>query len=686
MANRRIPVRLHRSWYRLVAALGSVAVILATTGAVSAHADAARVYSEVYIARNVPVAMRDGVLLATDLYLPGENGHPAPGRFPTLVSRTPYGKSGDQTSGIFFARHGYAVAIQDVRGSGNSQDEFYPYIHEAVDSYDTVEWAAAQSWSNGKVGTFGISYLAATQLLMAHDPQLPPHLVTMAPGYASSSYYGDGAYAGGEFRSAHNFDYETSFAVEQYDRTHGTTGQMTPIKQAMEDLDQLYWHVPVEPFEPVIKAGDPTLEDYMKHYRYDSYWAQLNDQPYYHKLRMPVLSYGGWYDLFDQGTVQNYQGVRHGAGAAAGRSAQLVMGPYEHGNQAVRAQGMMAGEPYLFPPNSTYVDDELDLAWFDQHLKGQDAFGSLPPVRLYVPGAGFDKWIGSTDLPLPQAKPTDYYLHSGGRASIGNVGVHHLAYDGSLDTTPPGGTEPADHYTYDPRHPVITIEGYDQHWAGGVNEETEMYQDHKDILVYETPPLTQDTAVVGPITVTLYASTSAPTTDFMANLSDVDPTAHTMFVAEGARKGGLGDVASDPRNPASYATVQPLVPGKVYKWQIAIWPTGRVFAKGHRIRIDITSSDFPHFNRNLNTGVKLTADRIARAHQTVYHSAKYPSHVSLPTVPMPTMQRLVVSGPTPPGYPKDGDAVYADARAQPPAPSRVSVVRHPAKPTWTRLV
>jgi hypothetical protein len=601
------------------------------------------------------------------------------------MERTPYGKSGVQTSGIFFARHGYSVVAQDVRGSGASQGVFYPYTSDAKDSYDAVEWAARQSWSNGKVGTFGVSYSAATQLLMVHDHMLPPHLVTMAPGYASSSYYGDGAYAGGAFRSAHNLDYESTFAVEQYDKLHGTTGQMTPIKQAKEAIDQLYWRVPLKPFKPLLQAGDPTLDDYMAHYTYDNYWAQLNDQPLYNKLNLPVLSYSGWYDLFDQGTVLNYQGVKSQTNQKSRAEAQLVMGPYEHGNQDVRAQGMMSGEPYLFPANSTYADDELDLAWFDQYLKGENVFGSMPTVRLYVPGAGFDSWIGTDNFPAPQTKSTTYYLHSNGKASIGYVNVNHLNYDGSLSTQQPTGNEPADHYAYDPRHPVVTIEGYDQHWAGGVNEETEMYQNHKDILVYETPLLKQDTAVVGPITVTLYASTSAKTTDFMANLSDVDPTSHVTFVAEGARRGGIGNVSADPRNPKSYATVTPLVPGKVYKWQIAVWPTGRVFAKGHRIRIDITSSDFPHFNRNLNTSPALTAKKIAVAHQTIFHSSKYPSRVDLPIVPMQAMQNMVISGPTPPGYPKDGDAVYTQAGQAQPARAATSVVTRSSPTRWVAV-
>lgn len=663
---------------------GTTATANTTSQRPPAHTSAASlpVFPQAFVARNVAVPMRDGKLLAADVYLPGANGQVAHGQFPTLVQRTPYGKNGYQSDALFFARHGYAVVLQDVRGSGASQGVFYPYVNDAKDSYDTIEWAAHQPWSTGKVGTFGVSYDAATQMLMVHDHALPPNLVAIAPGYASSSYYGDGAYAGGAFRMSHNLDYETTFGLQQYDRTHGTAGQITPIKKAEEALDQLYWHMPLKPFKPLLQAGDPTYEDYMTHYLYDRYWAQLNDQPFYDKLNLPVLSYSGWYDLFDQGTVLNYQGVRNQTSATSEREAQLIMGPYEHANQASTAQGMMAGEPYNFPANSTYVDDELDLAFFDQYMRGANVFSGVKPVRLYVPGAGFDSWIGSTNFPLPESQATNYYLHSNGTASIGHVDVNHLGYEGTLTTAPPSASEPTDKYTYNPNHPVITIEGYDQHWAGGVNEETEQYLDHKDILVYQTRPLAHDTALVGPITLTLYASTSAPTTDFMANLSDVDPSDHTLFVAEGARRGGVGNVSGDPRNPVTYSKAIPLVPGKVYEYKIAIWPTGRVFAKGHSIRIDITSSDFPHFNRNPNTSPKLTADTIARAHQTIYHNSRYPSHVTLPIVPMAAMQQMKISGVTPPGYPQNGDQVYQAAQAAPPAPADQTPISGSTPPNW----
>lgn len=657
------PAGSRRIFFSLTAAAGmSIVLSAAAFGQGTAPTQPDQTYPQAHVTYNVKTTLSDGTVLAADIYLPGEGGEKVPGTFPTLVERTPYGKSGAQASGIFFARHGYAVVVQDVRGRNDSSGTFYPYVTEAKDGYETVEWAAKQPWSDGKVGTFGISYMAATQMLLVHNDRLPPHLVSMAPGYASASYYGDGAYTGGAFKSAHNLDYETNFAAAEYDEEHGTADQMTPIKRAKEAVDQLYWRIPLRPFKPLQEAHFPTLDDYMAHYTYDAYWAALNDIPFYNRITVPVLSYGGWFDLFDQGTVQNYEGSRQATAHDGGTKAQLVMGPYIHGYEESRAQGMLSGMPARFPANATYARDELNLAWFDQTLKGKDVFGKTPSVRLYIPGATFNKWIGSDTFPLAQARPTRYYIHSKGRASIGNIDVDHLEYDGTLTQEPPADIEPTDRYTYDPMKPVVTIAGYDQHWAGGTEEQTKAYQDHTDILVYETPLLKQDTAVIGPITMTLYAATSAPTTDFMVNLSDVDPRGHVAFVAEGARRGGIGDVSADPRNPESYARVEPLVPGKVYEWKISIWPTAHVFAKNHKIRIDVTSSDFPRYNRNLDTSPDMTTTKVAKADQAIYHTPQYPSHIELPIVPMDALQGMVIGGPTPEGYPQHGDAIYVASR------------------------
>lgn len=615
---------------------------------------------------NVMVEMRDGTKLATDVYLPdqpgqseGSQGRPGQG-FPTIVVRTPYNKAGYVAAGEFFAGNGFAVVAQDVRGKFESNGDFYPYRiepdeSEGVDGYDTIEWAAAQPWSNGRVGTFGISYMAATQWAAAgaeapgwtegDEEGPPPSLEAMAPGFAAASYYAQGAYTGGGCLISHNIDYLNGFVREQLARDRpDTAGEVTVVDKAQEAMPQLYWDLPVTPFEPhqEVDVDVPWLRDWHTHETYGDYWAVQDATQVYNEVDVPVLNYGGWYDIFGQGTVWNYQGMRDEGAGDASSQTELVMGPYTHGNIA-QGQGQVMGYPYRFPSNVTYNEQELLLDWFSRHLK--DEREETDPVRLYVPGLG--EWVGADDFPLPDTEPTTYYLHSGGNANASEIDDQNLDYGGELTTEAPGDESP-DEYTYDPADPVVTVGGYNIHWTGGVADRSTAYHDREDILVYETDRLDEDVAVVGPITVTLYASTSAVDTDFVVVLSDVDPGSGTggLWVAEGARRGRIGDVEEDPRNQENYKQITELDDG-VNEWKIAVWPTARVFEAGHRIRIDISSSNFPRYDRNLNTGGGLDTSELETADQTIYHDADRPSHVELPIVPVDELEDNVIDGPVP---------------------------------------
>jgi putative CocE/NonD family hydrolase len=623
---------------------------------------------------NVMVEMRDGTSLATDIYLPDlpgrsgqSQGRPGQG-FPTIVVRTPYSKAGYISAGEFFAGQGFAVVAQDVRGKFESEGEFYPYrikkdgetTGEGVDGYDTVEWAADQPWSNGRVGTFGISYMAATQWAAAGaeaedweegDPEAPPpSLEAMAPGFAAASYYAQGAYTGGGCLISHNIDYLNGFAREELavDQPE-TADEVTVLDKAQEAMPQLYWDLPVTPFEPHQAVQDeydvdvPWLRDWHTHETYGDYWAVQDATGTYAEVDVPVLNYGGWYDIFGQGTVWNYQGMREEGSGNAPDQTELVMGPYTHGNIA-QGQGQVMGYPYRFPSNVTYNEQELLLNWFRRHLTDD---GDEPqPVRIYVPG--LDEWVGASEFPLPETDYRTYYLHSDGAANASAIDDQNLDYEGELTADPPGD-EPVDEYTYDPEDPVVTIGGYNIHWTGGVADRSTAYHDREDILVYETERLEDDVAVVGPITVTLYASTSQPDTDFVTVLSDVDPGSGTggLWVAEGARRGRIGDVEADPRDQSNYAEMTELTPGEVYEWKIAVWPTARVFEAGHRIRLDISSSNFPRYDRNLNTGGGLDTSETATADQTIYHDREHPSQVELPIVPVDELKDDVIDGPVP---------------------------------------
>lgn len=608
---------------------------------------------------NRMVEMRDGTVLATDIYLPeapgkADESEASTTSYPTLVIRTPYDKTIYASAGEFFAKHEFAVVAQDVRGKNNSHGEFYPYrsegFAEGKDGYDTVEWAAEQPWSDGRVGTFGISYMAGAQWAIAGaDEELPPHLEAMAPGFSAASYYAQGAYTGGGALLSHNIDYLNGFAREQLARERPeTSDEVTGLDRAQEAMPQLYWDLPVTPFEPHrdLEIDVPWLEDWHAHETYGDYWHEQDATRNYDAVDVPVLNYGGWYDIFGQGTVWNFQGVREdGAGEAPDETA-LVMGPYTHGNIA-RTQGQTLGNPHQFPANVEYNEQELLLDWFTRHLKDEGEETDVSPVRLYVPG--LDEWVGASEFPLAATEHTTYYLHSDGSANASAIDDETLEYEGELSTDRPTGDEPPDRYTYDPADPVVTVGGYNTHWRGGVADRATAYQNRDDVLVYQTDRLEEDVAVVGPITVTLYAATSAVDTDFVVVLSDVDPGASTggLWVAEGARRGRIGDVESDPRDQASYSERSYLESDGVYEWQIAVWPTARVFEAGHRIRIDVSSSNFPRYDRNLNTGDGLGGTDMVAADQTIFHDTEYPSQVELPIVPVDELEDRVIGGPIP---------------------------------------
>ena len=614
---------------------------------------------DVRIEENVMVPMRDGTELAADVYLPDapgqaeeSEGRPG-GPYPTLVVRTPYDKSIYAASGEFFAGHGFAVVAQDVRGTYDSEGDFYPYRSEgnaeALDGYDTVEWAAEQSWSNGSVGTFGISYMAATQWAIAGaEDELPSSLEAMAPGFSAASYYMQGAYTGGAALLSHNLDWVNLRAITKLERERPETAdEVTVLDQAQEAMPQLYWDLPVAPFEPhqEVDVDVQWLRDWHTNETYGDYWAVQDATRFYDRIDVPVLNYGGWYDIFNQGTIWNFHGVREeGSGGAS--DSELVMGPYTHGD-IQRAQGQVMGEGFTFPENVEFSEHELLLEWFRRHLTDEGGAGSDSAARLYVPG--LDEWVGVSEFPPAAADTTTYYLHSNGEANVSEISTENPVYDGRLSTEPPAGEEPTDEYTYDPADPVPTVGGYNVHWNGGVADRSTAYGDREDILVYQTERLEEEAAVVGPITVTLYASTSAVDTDFVVVISDVDPGGSTggLWVAEGARRGRIGDVEADPRDQASYGEVSLLEPGEVYEWRIAVWPTARVFEAGHRVRIDVASSNFPRYDRNLNTGEGLEGTEMVEAEQTIYHSEQYPSNVELPIVPVDELEDRVVDGPIP---------------------------------------
>ena len=595
---------------------------------------------DVIVAVNVMVPMRDGVKLATDVYMPAHGGEVTRGQFPVLVSRTPYGKDpapaspGSKDLPRYFAQHGYVVVLQDCRGRHNSQGTFYIDINEGRDGYDTVEWAARQPWSNGKVGTYGGSYLAQAQNALA--VLRPPHLAAMFVMVGTSNYFEEGAYRGGAFTLLHNLVYplilsSTSQEAQKDPALRTATQQMLH--------EQLGGWLRAYPFRPNASPLllDPVnqrwFQDFVDHPYYDDYWKQngFNFELAYDKYPdIPVYFLSGWYDLFERGTLHNYMGL------APRHKSKLLMGPWVHG-----IGPRFAGDVDFGPAAEVDLVAE-QLRWFDQVLKGQDT-GILkePPVRFFVMGGGDGlraasgrrqdggEWVATSAWPPPGVSFHPYYAHG----------------DGSLNEQFPGD-EPPTTYSFDPQHPVPTIggqidSGKDVSPDGPRDQRCDLkifgcdnnlpLSSRRDVLVFQTLPLASDVVIAGPVSVDLWISSSAPDTDFTAKLVDVAPLnrdypeGYAMNLADRIIRVRSAD---DPARPVF------LKPGTVRKVTIDLVGVANRFRIGHHIRVDISSSNFPFFDVNPNTGGRSGY----RTHEitalnTVYHDRDRPSHITLPVMP-----------------------------------------------------
>jgi uncharacterized protein len=534
---------------------------------------------------DVKVSMRDGVRLSTNIYRPD-----ATGRFPVLLMRTPYGNGGaGNTEAAYFAGRGYVVVIQDTRGRYESEGIFDAMQPEAQDGYDTQQWIGAQSWCNGKIGTFGGSYVGFTQWMPA--PLQSPYLVTMFPVVTFSDLH-DVVYQDGAFRLE-------LFGPWSYEMTHPYVVKPDSLLNQADIMMSL----PLIEQDKMLGWKIPFLRDWLSHPEHDRYWDRTSVGKDYAKISASVYAIGGWYDILLKGTIENYLKMTSPDIPSDVRSKQkLQIGPWVHDEGKRKVGELDFGE-------TAVLDEEgLMLRWFDNQLKGVDN-GILeePPVKIFVMGE--NKWRYEKEWPLARTHFQNYYFHSGGNANSkeGN---------GSLDIKLPE-QEREDRYIYDPKDPVRTIGGmgpYDQ-------QQIEM---RKDVLVYTTPELKEEIEVTGPVYALVNASSSAKNTDFTAKLVDVYPDGRAIRICEGI-------IRADHRNPAGPPV--PIEPGKIYQYTIDLWATSIVFKKGHRMRVEISSSNFPRFDRNLNTGNYFATDHEpVTASQAVFHNAVYPSCIILPVI------------------------------------------------------
>jgi uncharacterized protein len=569
---------------------------------------------------DVSVEMRDGTTLMADVYRPQEEGS-----YPVLLQRLPYNKTAAQTyvyaSPESYASHCYIVVIQDVRGQYKSEGEFYPFRDEAEDGYDTIEWAAKLPGSNGKVGMYGFSYVGATQWLPATEA--PPSLVAIAPAHTSSDYYDGWSYQGGAFHQAFKQSWPLTSIGLSGARRHGEQAQLDVIAEAVTDLPALYDHLPLIDYLPdtnIDRESAPYYFDWVEHDTRDDYWKQWSIRERYEDVKVPALNFGGWYDIFLNGGIENFTGMRERGGSPEARDGQhLVIGPWIH-----LPWKREVGE-LNFGPEADNPIDELHLAWFDHWLKSErNGVETEKPVRVFVMGA--NRWREAENWPIEGTEFRPYFLQS-----LGAANTRHG--NGSLATGQPPADQAADEFTYDPANPVPSRGGHscctpDVAPVGPYDQA--QIEDRADVLVYSTPPLEEDTEVTGPVEVVLYAKSTAPDTDFTAKLVDVHPDGKAYNISNGiiraSSREGLG-------------TRTPIEPGEVYEYRLALQPTSNLFKRGHRIRLEISSSNFPHYDRNLNTGEEPGfGSEMRTARQTILHDAEHPSRLILPIVAAPLKQ------------------------------------------------
>jgi putative CocE/NonD family hydrolase len=579
--------------------------------------------NRVLVDRNVPIPMRDGVLLKADVYRPDIQT-----RVPAIVSRLPYNKDvllmqSFAIHAIRAAEAGFAVVYQDTRGRFESEGEFYPFVYEGQDGYDTVEWVAAQPWCNGGVGMTGASYFGATQWLAAAEQ--PPHLKAICPIVTTSEYYESWTYQGGAFQLGFTLLWTLNDLASENARRLALIGltesdMMARLLLATDRMDQQYQNLPLSDL-PVLRGSQAAdfYSDWIAHATQDEYWHSIAINRRYNQIRVPAFNIGGWYDLFLHGTLENFARMRQEGGTEVARNGQrLLIGPWAHG----AFSGTYPEHGFGIFSSADIVDlTGLQLPFFAHHLKGEDnGINQQPPVRLFVMGE--NRWRDEEEWPLARTQYIPWYLHSDGDA--GHAG-------GLLSPNMPG-QEPRDVYLYDPRNPTPTIGGptFLPGLALGANagpRDQAPAEVRPDVLVYTSAPLEQPLEVTGPLVVYLYAASSAPDTDFVVRLCDVYPDGASRILAEGILRARFREGYHQPR---------PIVPGQVYKYQINLVATSNLFQIGHRIRLDVTSSSFPRFDRNPNTAKPLGQDKaedLQPALQTIFHDAEHPSHVLLPVIP-----------------------------------------------------
>jgi len=538
---------------------------------------------------DVKVPMRDGVQLAANIWRPK-----AEGRYPVILMRSPYGKMDEKfDEAMRYTAAGYVMVVQDCRGRGKSEGLWDPFRYDVEDGFDTQEWVGQQPWCNGEIGTAGGSYVGWTQWAAA--AKASKYLKAMVPIVPFDSAH-DIAYTGGALQLALLMGWGTAVGG---------------VAVSPDKLPDVFRHLPLNTFGDQFEKKIPYLNDWVAHATYDDYWKQRSIDHRYAEVTIPVLNIGGWYDIFSKTTIELVDQVRASSKDREVRRNQfVVIGPWGHG-----VGGRKIGE-LDFGTNATFKVGEWQFKWFEYWLKGRETgVEDWPAYYLFVMGE--NRWRSENEWPLKQTQFTSYYLHSYGKANS-------VKGDGSLSTTAPG-QEKTDEFSYDGDDPAPTVGGNNLVGAAAGPYDQTKVEAREDVLVYSTAPLEQDVEVTGPVKMILHAASSARDTDFTAKLVDVHPDGKAFNLCDGIIRA---------RYRQDLAKEALLEPGKAEPFEIDLWVTSNLFKRGHRIRLEVSSSNFPRFDRNPNSGKTFGTDtELLSAKQTIFHDAEHPSHLVLPVIP-----------------------------------------------------
>jgi len=552
----------------------------------------------VTVQKNVMVPMRDGVKLAMDIYQPKKMSGP----LPAVLTILPYGTDQGMIPkvGKLFARHGYVFLAEDCRGIESSEGKWFPLVWDYDDGHDTLDWIAKQPWFDGRLGMWGGSYFGYTQWQAAPDSNV---LTAMVPLFTSPNMHKMVVNGGAlEFIMVEGWltGMEAQVQKEKLQPEFSSGFYNQPLRDSTPlDIELLHTKPEMLEQDPMFLLNHPGDSEFAR----PTYF-----KPYYSHVSAPGLLVAGWFDQFLQPQLDDFVAIR-GEGQADAKKSRLIVGPWTHGLPSSKFEdGKRSGV-------RLYVHETF--AWYERWLKGvQNGIENEAPVKIFIMGENV--WRDEQEWPLARTQSTKYYLHSTGPANA-------RSGKGILSTQPPG-SEPADQYKYDPKNPVPTKGGTFQPFTGhpaGSFDQSEMLK-RDDVLLFATEPLSQGVEVTGPISVTLYAASSAKDTDFVAMLLDIHPDGKAMYLQDGC-------IRARYRN--GYQKPSLIEPGQVYEYKIDLWSTSNYFQPGHRIALEVTSSNFPQYDRNTNAGGEGGPDNIITADQTIYHDADHPSHVLLPVIP-----------------------------------------------------